>query len=180
VRHRGHTAFPHEEGIGEGPATRSHTRTPQSRIDHLLAWLTDADLSPDPGTHTATQIMLTKDTHFSIFYANSASLAFLIDSLLRDLRPFCFFDRCSLTTQGHTTRIWLDRATIRLRVYRHCGALTGSFCVFGSVLSSPAHASMSLAMRNRSGLDFMRWSGFDHRAQDLNGIQRPKLCFQNS
>jgi hypothetical protein len=28
--------------------------------------------------------------------------------------------------------------------------------------------------RNRSGLDFMRWSYFDHGAQDLNGIQRPK------
>jgi hypothetical protein len=34
--------------------------------------------------------------------------------------------------------------------------------------------------RNRSGLDFMRWSDFDHGAQDLNGKQRPKLCFQNS
>jgi hypothetical protein len=27
------------------------------------------------------------------------------------------------------------------------GALTGSFCVFGPVLSSPAHAPISLAMR---------------------------------
>jgi hypothetical protein len=27
---------------------------------------------------------------------------------------------------------------------------------------------------NRNILDFMRWSGFDHGAQDLSGIQRPK------
>jgi hypothetical protein len=28
--------------------------------------------------------------------------------------------------------------------------------------------------RNRSGLDFMRWSDFDLGAEDLNDIQRPK------
>jgi hypothetical protein len=34
--------------------------------------------------------------------------------------------------------------------------------------------------RNRSGLIFMRWTHIDLGAQDLNGIQRPKLFFQNS
>jgi hypothetical protein len=28
---------------------------------------------------------------------------------------------------------------------------------------------------NRNILDFMRWSDFDHEAQDLNDIQRPAL-----
>jgi hypothetical protein len=31
-------------------------------------------------------------------------------------------------------------------VFGHCATYTGSFCVFGPVLSSPAHASISLAM----------------------------------
>jgi hypothetical protein len=33
--------------------------------------------------------------------------------------------------------------------------------------------------RNRSGLIFMRWTHIDLGAQDLNGIQRPKLKFRN-
>jgi hypothetical protein len=33
--------------------------------------------------------------------------------------------------------------------------------------------------QNRSGLIFMRWTHIDLGAQDLNGIQRPKLKFQN-
>jgi hypothetical protein len=32
--------------------------------------------------------------------------------------------------------------------------------------------------RNRSGLDFMRWSDFDLGTQDLNDIQRPKYFFK--
>ena len=31
---------------------------------------------------------------------------------------------------------------------------------------------------NRSGLIFMRWTHIDLGAQDLNGIQRPKLIFK--
>jgi hypothetical protein len=42
--------------------------------------------------------------------------------------------------------IWLDRATIQFRFLRHCQTYTGSFCVFGPVLSSPAHGTPSLAM----------------------------------
>jgi hypothetical protein len=45
-----------------------------------------------------------------------------------------------------TAVMWLDRATIRFRVLRHCQTCTGSFCVFGPVLSSPAHGSPSLPM----------------------------------
>jgi hypothetical protein len=36
------------------------------------------------------------------------------------------------------------------------------------------------AHRNRSGLDFMRWSQIDLGAQDLNDIQRPKSFQKNS
>jgi hypothetical protein len=42
--------------------------------------------------------------------------------------------------------IWLDRATIRFRFYQHCQTYTGSFCVFGPVLSSPAHGAPYLPM----------------------------------
>jgi hypothetical protein len=35
--------------------------------------------------------------------------------------------------------VWLDWATIQFRFYQHCATYTGSFCVFGPVLSSPAH-----------------------------------------
>jgi hypothetical protein len=45
-----------------------------------------------------------------------------------------------------TQMIWLDRATIRFRVLRPNSGYTGSFCVFGSVLSSPAHGAPYLAM----------------------------------
>jgi hypothetical protein len=34
--------------------------------------------------------------------------------------------------------------------------------------------------RKRNILDFMSWHQIDLGAQDLNGIQRPKLLFQNS
>jgi hypothetical protein len=43
-------------------------------------------------------------------------------------------------------RLWLDRATIQFRFIGHAATYTESFCVFGPVLSSPAHASSSLAM----------------------------------
>jgi hypothetical protein len=42
--------------------------------------------------------------------------------------------------------IWLDRARNRFRFYQHCQTYTGSFCVFGPVLSSPAHGPTYLAM----------------------------------
>jgi hypothetical protein len=42
--------------------------------------------------------------------------------------------------------LWLDWATIQFRFYQHCQTYTGSFCVFGPVLSSPAHAAPYLAM----------------------------------
>jgi hypothetical protein len=42
--------------------------------------------------------------------------------------------------------IWLDWATIRFRFIGPNSGYTGSFCVFGPVLSSPAHGSPSLAM----------------------------------
>jgi hypothetical protein len=40
-----------------------------------------------------------------------------------------------------TASIWLDRATIQFRFFGHCQTCTGSFCVFGPVLSSPAHGT---------------------------------------
>jgi hypothetical protein len=43
--------------------------------------------------------------------------------------------------------LWLDWATIQFRFFRPNSCYTGSFCVFGPVLSSPAHALMSLDMR---------------------------------
>jgi hypothetical protein len=42
--------------------------------------------------------------------------------------------------------VWLDRATIQFRFIGPNSGYTGSFCVFGPVLSSPAHGSPSLAM----------------------------------
>jgi hypothetical protein len=42
--------------------------------------------------------------------------------------------------------LWLDRATIRFRFFGHAATYTGSFCVFGPALSSPAHGVISLAM----------------------------------
>jgi hypothetical protein len=44
------------------------------------------------------------------------------------------------------SEIWLDRATIQFRFLRPASRYTGSFCVFGPVLSSPAHGLPSLAM----------------------------------
>jgi hypothetical protein len=38
-----------------------------------------------------------------------------------------------------TVQIWLDRARHRFRFYQPASRYTGSFCVFGPVLSSPAH-----------------------------------------
>jgi hypothetical protein len=43
--------------------------------------------------------------------------------------------------------LWLDWATIQFRFFGPNSCYTGSFCVFGPVLSSPAHALMSLDMR---------------------------------
>jgi hypothetical protein len=42
--------------------------------------------------------------------------------------------------------VWLDWATIRFRFFGPASRYTGSFCVFGPVLSSPAHGTSSLAM----------------------------------
>jgi hypothetical protein len=46
----------------------------------------------------------------------------------------------------HCNRIWLDWARIRFRFIGPASRYTGSFCVFGPVLSSPAHGLPSLAM----------------------------------
>jgi hypothetical protein len=43
--------------------------------------------------------------------------------------------------------LWLDRATIQFRFIGPASRYTGSFRVFGPVLSSPAHALISLDMR---------------------------------
>jgi hypothetical protein len=42
--------------------------------------------------------------------------------------------------------VWLDWATIQFRFYQPNSGYTGSFCVFGPVLSSPAHGAPYLAM----------------------------------
>jgi hypothetical protein len=42
--------------------------------------------------------------------------------------------------------VWVDWATIRFRFLRPAARNTGSFCVFGPVLSSPAHGPPYLAM----------------------------------
>jgi hypothetical protein len=44
------------------------------------------------------------------------------------------------------TWLWLDRATIQFRFYQPNSGYTGNFCVFGPVLSSPAHGAPYLAM----------------------------------
>jgi hypothetical protein len=48
--------------------------------------------------------------------------------------------------QAAQKALWLDWAPIRLRFFRPAATYTGSFCVFGPVLSFPAHAAPSLAM----------------------------------
>jgi hypothetical protein len=59
--------------------------------------------------------------------------------------------RCRTSSSGwrrpcQRTSIWLDRATIQFRFLRPNSGYTGSFCVFGPALSSPAHGVTSLAM----------------------------------
>jgi hypothetical protein len=56
-------------------------------------------------------------------------------------RPFA-----SVQPQPVLSQVWLDWATIQFRVFGHAATCTGSFCVFGPVLSSPAHGSPSLPM----------------------------------
>jgi hypothetical protein len=50
-------------------------------------------------------------------------------------------------TLSDRLKVWLDWATIQFRFIGPAVRCTGSFCVFGPVLSSPAHASISLDMR---------------------------------
>jgi hypothetical protein len=45
--------------------------------------------------------------------------------------------------------ISLDWPLTQFEFIGHCARATGSFCVFGPVLSSPAHAPPSLAMPQR-------------------------------
>jgi hypothetical protein len=66
----------------------------------------------------------------------------------------------------------LDWATIRFRFIGQTASYTGSFCVFGPVLSSPAHGAASLAMALQR--IEMRWPQIGLGAQDLNDNQRPK------
>jgi hypothetical protein len=49
-------------------------------------------------------------------------------------------------TSPPTMDIWLDWATIQFRFIGPNSGYTGSFCVFGPVLSSPAHGAPSLPM----------------------------------
>jgi hypothetical protein len=42
--------------------------------------------------------------------------------------------------------LWLDTAKLQFWVFGQSASYTGSFCVFGPVLSSPAHGPPSLAM----------------------------------
>jgi hypothetical protein len=51
-----------------------------------------------------------------------------------------------LLLHSYTVLIWLDWATTRFRFYQPAARTTGSYCVLGPVLSSPAHASSYLAM----------------------------------
>jgi hypothetical protein len=53
--------------------------------------------------------------------------------------------RC-LRRKRRPVAVWLDWATIQFRFFGHAATYTGSFCVFGPVLSSPAHAAPSLDM----------------------------------
>ena len=55
-------------------------------------------------------------------------------------------------------RISLDWPLIRFGFIGHCAHTTGSFCVFGPVLSSPAHGAASLAMAlRRIEVVFVLW-----------------------
>jgi hypothetical protein len=69
-----------------------------------------------------------------------------------------------------------------VQFFRPNSGYTGSFCVFGPVLSSPAHGSPPPAYGsnlNRNILGFMRWPQIGLGAQDINGIQRPKSFLNN-
>jgi hypothetical protein len=49
-------------------------------------------------------------------------------------------------TSNTNDLLWLDWATIQFMFIGPASRYTGSFCVFGPVLSSPAHAAESLDM----------------------------------
>jgi hypothetical protein len=66
--------------------------------------------------------------------------------LTRPVAALVLYTHAVLTRQVAALMLWLDRATIRFRFIGPNSGCTGSFCVFGPVLSSPAHGPISLAM----------------------------------
>jgi hypothetical protein len=53
---------------------------------------------------------------------------------------------------------WLDWPLTQFGFFGHCALTTGSFCVFGLALSSPAHAAASLDMPlRRIEVVFVLW-----------------------
>jgi hypothetical protein len=76
---------------------------------------------------------------------------------------------------GYRITVVLDNRTAYHGYFEFLRLETG-FELFSSWINDSCYGSS----RHRSGLIFMRWNHIDLGAQGLNGIQRPKLFFQNN
>jgi hypothetical protein len=76
---------------------------------------------------------------------------------------------------GYRKTLVLDNRTAYHGYFEFLRLETG-FELSSSWLIDSCYGSLT----NRSGLNFMRWTHIDLGAQDLNGIQRPKLFLKNS
>ena len=66
--------------------------------------------------------------------------------------------RIEIAKREADLEVSLDWPLIRFGFIGHCAHTTGSFCVFGPVLSSPAHGAASLAMAlRRIEVVFVLW-----------------------
>jgi hypothetical protein len=87
--------------------------------------------------------------HFCLLFMGNLFLAnyFLAFGAFFWLGPSAFKTpkKCKKTTDRPQFSA-VDWPLTQFGFFGHCGAYIGSFCVFGPVLGSPAHAAASLAM----------------------------------
>jgi hypothetical protein len=121
-------------------------------------------------------------------------LYFIKTNVIRALRTAC--DHCAgagghwTLSMHHSSVPAPAAATTPIAGYRRALVLDNrtayhgyfEFLRLGTVLSSSRGGSLTQrgggSPTKRKGLSFMRWTHIDLGAQDLNGIQRPKLFFQ--